>query len=274
MPCERCGAFACDACFGEEPDEHGVEPPVELELLCRACRERTGRGTVPWEDPRLSLPSRLGRTLQRLLGAPVSSFEAIGEGDLARAASFSIVTTLVGYGPVLALFGLGFVLIAAFGMPGFAPIPGAAGVGGWAIGVVIAIGAILPIFIVAFSLLTDLYFAVVFHVAALLLGGKGSFEGSLRGALYTSAARVILAPLAIFMFVPLLGPLISLAVRVGILVWCGFALSGTARRVHKLDGNAAALAGAAAPVSLLVLLVGLTVLGFALGMAAALGERF
>ena len=274
-PCDRCGAFACEACFGAQLDEDGLAslPDTERERLCQACRERTGRGEVPWEDPRLPVTSRLGRTLQRALAAPVATFEAIGEGDLGRAASFAIVTTAVGYGPFLALIGLGFVILAAFGMPGFAPI-GSGNAGAWGVGLLLGLGAILPIFVVAFSLFSDLYVAVVFHVAALLLGGKGTFEGSLRGALYTSAVRTVLAPLVIFMFVPLLGPIFNLAVRVGMLVWCGFALSGTARGVHRLDGNKAAVAGAAAPLSLALLFIALIVVAFGLGLAAALGGRF
>lgn len=267
LPCERCGAFACDECFEDVPGPHTPDGPRAEEQLCRSCRERTGRGTVPWEDLRLSLASRLGRTIARALAHPITTFEAIGEGDLARAASFSIVSTLAGYAPVLAFVALGFGLVMAF-MPGTTPVAD-----GLPIAILCGVLAILPAAIVAFSLFTDLLFAVIFHVAALLLGGRGGFEGSLRGALYTSAVRVVLAPLSIFMFVPLLGPLLSLAVRVGMLVWCGFALSGTARRVHRLDPNRAALAGAAAPLAIALLFVALMALAFVLGVTAALGER-
>ncbi len=266
-PCERCGAFACDACFDEEPLPDALDASSGEARLCRSCRERTGRGPVPWEDLRLSLGGRLGGTIARALLHPVATFEAIGEGDLGRAASFSIVATLTGYAPVLALVALGFGLVMAF-MPGTTPVAE-----GLPVAMLCGVLSILPAAIVAFSLFTDLVFAVVLHVTAVVLGGRGSFEGSLRGALYTSAVRVVLAPLSIFMFIPLLGPLLSLVVRVGMLVWCGFALAGTARRVHHLDPSRAALAGAAAPLAIALLFVVLMALVFVLGAATALGER-
>jgi hypothetical protein len=234
-PCERCGAFACDACFGLED-----ERPVTADRLCKSCRDHTGHGEVPWEDASLPFTTRLGQTLSRALSAPGKTFEAIGVGHLYHAGSFAIVTTLVGYAPMLALVGLGVILVAAFGS--------SLGLPGDTSEVVLGVLCLFPFLLVplilAVSLFVDLVFAVVFHLTALILGGQGSFESSLRGSLYASAIRVTLAPVSILGFVPIIGPLFSLAARTGMLIWTAFALAGTARRVHRLPPTQAMIAGA------------------------------
>jgi hypothetical protein len=263
-PCTRCGAFACEDCFG-------LTGPKALSVasLCRGCRERVGQGgEVPWEDLSLAFGNRLGQTLTRALTAPGPTFEAIGEGHLYHAGTFAFVTTLIGYAPIIALFGLAAMLVLLVGESlglesDVEPVVS---------GVLCFLPFLVPIFVLGISIVVDLFFAVVFHVTAKLLGGKGSFEGSLRGTLYTSAVRVVLAPLTIAGFIPLIGPLISLATRIGMLIWISLALGGTARRVHRLEPSSAMLAGAMPAIVIVALTIGLGILVLGLAMSDGLDD--
>jgi hypothetical protein len=261
-PCERCGAFACDVCFGLVGDE-----PVSADRLCKSCRDRVGHGHVAWEDPMLGFWARLFGTTRDALTEPTRTFRAIGDGSLGPAASYGLTTMLVGYGPLFALFMLAVAAIVFLGMGELADRAGVEEIG-WAL--VCVLPVVLPAMMVAFSFFCDLYFAVVFHVTAMLLGGKGSFESSLRASLYTGAVRMVLVVLGPFLFVPLFGSVLNLAYRIFALAWCSYALAGAAKRVHRLDDGPALVAGAAPAVSVVLLFVGIFTVAVVVGLSSVL----
>lgn len=263
-PCERCGAYACDECFGLEGDV-----VITADRLCKSCRDLTGHGTVPWENATLPFGARLTQTLQLTLRDPGRAFESIGDGPVYFAGTFAVTTTLLGYGPILVLMLLGVGLFAVLGSSFLHVDDG----GGSAVMAILCLFPfVFPPMILAVSFVVDLVFAIVFHVTAMMLGGKASFSASLRGTLYASAVRVLLAPISILGFVPLIGPLFSLAARIGMLVWVSLALAGTARRVHRLPPTPAMIAGAMPAIVLVLLTIAMAVGLVVLAMSGVLPD--
>lgn len=247
-PCERCGNFACEPCFGSIDSE-----------LCASCRARAA--PVPWEDPKRGFFDRFVATVQACLLEPRATFRSIGPGELGPSATFSLLALAVGYSPLLVCMPcLALVLgISLLDDPTFSGPFGELGPGVLA-GMVVA----MPVWTVIVHGMAVLFYLVVFHAAARLLGGTGTVSASLRAVLYTNAIQPINALLMLVAFIPFVGSLFQLAGLAFKLVWTGFALTGTAERVHGLTGERALLAahlpGAIAAllfVSAIVLSVGM-----------------
>ncbi len=256
-PCERCGNFACEDCFADPASE-----------VCKSCRERTGmEGTVPWEIPSRGVFDRLLATLQRALPEPRATFRAIGHGQLAPSFSFFVITLAIGYAPLLLclpLFGVGMGVFMS-SLPNMeADLPGGM------VGILCAMVGIMPIYMLVVHGLAALYYVVVFHGAAVLLGGRGSFSSSLRGVLYTGAIMPITAIGFVLGWIPLIGSLVQLVVIGTKLLWSGFALTGTAESVHGLKDEKALLAGHLPGALAVVFFIGLIAL--AVGMVLMTGR--
>jgi hypothetical protein len=251
-PCERCGNFTCEACFDDPASE-----------VCKSCRERTGLGGgVPWESPSLGFFDRLWGTMQRAITEPRATFRSIGSGPLPPSFTFFLATLALGYAPLLlclpiAGLGMGIWMESLPNMPSDVP-------GGSLAAMMCGMIAILPIYMLVVHALVVLYYLVVFHGTAILLGGYGSVSGSLRGILYTGAIMPLTAIGLVFGWIPLVGSLVQLVIMGTKMVWTGFALAGTAESVHGLKDERALLAGHLPGALAIVLFIGLFAL--AIGM--------
>lgn len=251
-PCERCGNYACEGCFDDPASE-----------VCKSCRERTGiGGGVPWEHPSLGFFDRLMGTMQRAITEPRATFRAIATGPLAPSFTFFLVTLALGYAPLLLCLpviglGMGLWMESLPNLPSDVP-------GGSLAAMFCAMVAIMPLYMLVVHGLVVLYYLVVFHGAAVLLGGHGSVSASLRGILYTGAIMPITAIAFVLGWIPLVGSLVQLATAGIKVVWTGFALAGTAESVHGLKDERALLAGHL-PGALAILLV-IAAFALAIGM--------
>jgi hypothetical protein len=247
-PCERCGNFACEPCFDDPASE-----------ICASCRDRTGAGRVAWEDRSKGWLERLTGTLSPAWLEPRSTFRNIGHGELGPALTFFMTTLGIGYAPMilcLPLIGVGMWAVLAERSAELGELAELGPV------MVVAWAVMLPLWVTAVHGLAVLYYLVVFHLTARLLGGQGSIGGSLRGVLYTGAVHPVNALVTVFAFVPLVGPLFNLLMQLVKLVWSGFALAGTAEGVHRLEGERALLAGHLPGALAILLFIGFFVVIF------------
>lgn len=243
-PCTRCGAFACEACFGT----------VESEL-CAACRSKAG--SVAWEDPSRGLIDRLWSTLTKMWQEPRATFRAVGKGDLVPPATFSLLTLAIGYSPlVLCLPFAGammFALVDTFPSGDLEP--------GMLAAVLGAMTVLMPVYLLVAHAIGVVYFWVTFHLGARLLGGHGDWGPSLRGVLYTSAVAPWNAVILVLAFIPLVGTFVNLGGQLAKLLWTGFALAGTAESVHGLKDDRATIAGFVPGILLVSLFLAMCLLG-------------
>jgi hypothetical protein len=59
----------------------------------------------------------------------------------------------------------------------------------------------------------------IYHLAALVLGGRGSYGGLFSGLAFAALPRIFLAPLAVIELLPVVGALLSGLGTFGIVVW-------------------------------------------------------
>lgn len=246
VACERCGNYACEACFS-----------IDNDRFCSTCADRVGM-VVPWENTNEEgLLRRILHTCTHLAQAPFERFGHIADGDLGRALSFTGAISLVTYGGALLLCGpfllLGLGFIAANDRSSDAP--GAI----IAVPIAIVLGLIGPFIVAASHMLANLIWGSIYHLAAKLAGGQASYTSSLRAAQYQS----ILVPADLLVSfvsnVPLIGPLISLGWLAAKNVLCIFAYAGHATNQHRLQGASAWIVAAVPTLLALTLFVGLVV---------------
>jgi len=222
VPCDSCGA-----CFNWHDAAPGETTP------CPSCGESVAvpldppPHPIPWEDGRLSVFKRWWRTFDRAIFSPVSFFRSIPyEGGHRKPLRFVVFYFILFWGlmavaiplymirsgrPDRAWFGIVFSLVMA-------PL---------ASGVVVAL----------------LYLqTAIDHVCLRILGGKGSFEATLRVVAYsypTTLARTI----------PVVGKFVHLAWSL-LCFTCGFA---AAHRISKTRAFIAGFLGTALAFGLFVL---------------------
>lgn len=230
-PCERCGAFACEECFGTSSEER-----------CAGCRVRVGE-TLAWERPDLGGPLlRAWETTKQLLPEPFRSFEGLREGrGVASAAAFASTTNVVSH--ALPLLLCSPCVLLGLGAIRYDDLP--RDIDRDAFVLLLLVGLVCAPFVAAlFALFGALLTAAVYHLAAVVAGGAASFGSSLRACLFLQ----VLAPIGVAAWtlgrIPLVGILITLAWWVGSLVWQTFALAGHAHGAHRIEGQRAWLVGA------------------------------
>lgn len=225
---------------------------------------------IAWESPERTFFDRLWSTVRDATIDPIATFRATGiPGSGGAALRFTLITSTIGYAPMLAFVPcLGILALTMASMimnaPGLPPA-----VRGLGTGAICGVIAVIPIFIVVFSLYVELSYAIAFHLLSLLAGGKGAFHASMRAMLYTSAIRFWLVPLLLVAPIPFIGFVIHWGGRFLMLVWSGFAVYGAAQGVHQLPQDRAVFVGVATPCVVLLL----SLLGFGgtmVGIAALL----
>jgi hypothetical protein len=156
--CERCGDFVCGECLGGA-------------AVCRVCKDRLGKPiSVPWEDPERRLAARYALTVLRGLFTPRALFKDGAERSPLPSFAFGIPGGILGC--------LVFSLYSA------ETLLGGVAKATTHEGVVLEMFAGLTLSAGALLVVT----AIVQHALCRILGGKGSFETSLRVAFYTAGS--------------------------------------------------------------------------------------
>jgi hypothetical protein len=209
---------------------------------------------LAWESPERSFFDRLWSTVRDATIDPVATFRATGiPGSGGAALRFTLITSAIGYLPLLMFVPcIGVVMLSmASVIMNMPEIPAA--VRGIGAGAMCGVIASIPIFVVVFSLYVELLYALVFHLLALLAGGKGSFGASTRAMLYTGAIRFWLFVPLLLGIIPFVGFILHWGCRLAMLVWSGFAVYGAAEGVHQLPQDRAIFVGIATPFLVLLL---------------------
>lgn len=258
-PCERCGNFACEACFDRED-----------ETLCATCRERVGEG-IAWEREDLGGPStRLWETVKQVLPAPYTSFERLGEGaGLTTSIYFAFLINVASYGAPF-LVCAPCILLALGSVGTNDEIPGTP-----RSAIVLATCVVtfaIPFLIAVFGLVGSTLQACVYHLAARVAGGTASFVSSLRACLYLQVTAPIGAVVWLLGRIPLVGLLLTLLWYATSLVWQTFALAGHAKGMHRIDAHRAWLVAAVPALALIAAFVAAFVLFFSLIFALIAGD--
>jgi hypothetical protein len=252
-PCARCGGYACEACF-VSPDE----------TLCESCRARVGAG-IAWErDPSRGVLERLWATLTETLPSPYTTFEGLRDGSFTSALLFAAIVNVVSYGAPMLLCAPCMLGAFAF-LPGDDEVPRS-----WMLGIAVGMVVLAPPLAAATQIAASLALGLVYHVSALVAGGRGSLRASLRAMLFTHVLSPISAVAWLLGRIPILGFVISLASYVGNSIWQTFALAGHARGAHGIDDWRAWLV-AATPI---LVGVGVVVALVALVVVIALADGF
>ncbi len=251
-PCERCGSYACEPCF-ERDDE----------ALCAACRERVGE-TVAWERDELGGSfERMSQTVKQLVPAPYRSFERLGEGNgFWSAVGFAVFVNFVSFGMPMLLCSPCLVL----GL-GAMPTDGRDGGGAVLFGTACGFMIGFPLGAAAFAVIGAGINAVLYHLAARVAGGVGTFTSSVRACLFLHALAPISSLVWILGRVPLVGIAFTLAWYLAALVWQTFALAGHAKGIHRIDSQRAWLVAAVPALALVASTVAIVVLFFGLILA-------
>jgi hypothetical protein len=223
---------------------------------------------IAWEDSTLTRVVGLWRTVWSATTDPVGTFGRLGpDGHPREALLFSLVTSVIGWSPTLALMpclGL-FPLLFSRVMP--------EGVRAIGTGALCALAAIMPFVIVLGSVAVELVHGLVFHGLARMVGGVGSLSASMRAMLYTGAIRFWLWAAAALSILPFLAALAQSATRLAFVLWSGFACYGAARSVHGLADDRATLVAILTPL-LSVLVVGVATAALVLAVLTVFAGSF
>jgi len=247
--CTRCGNFACHACLGD-----GGGPGFGR---CAACREREGVGRMPWEGEG-SILQRYGGTCRVAITEPRVTFGGMRSASPGSAVRFALISSVLGFAPLLLLVPLVLLYIASRATDSGAPD---------------AMGMLaIPCAIAFYPAMSFLYFSsigVMFHGLARLAGGRGSFADSMRAGWYSSAWEPISALSMALYCIPLLGLLVVVGASGASAIWRTIGLRAFAERRHGLSP------GRALAVSVLTAGFWLTcsITGFALVVGFALYQR-
>lgn len=261
-PCARCGAFACDACFASG----GYSGTARA--TCAACRARTGADQIAWEREGRGFFDRLTETTKTLFQDPREAFRGVGDGPILPPLIYALIMAFIGWVPLFVCIPIILLgVFAAFGGIGEDLTQIFSGEVGAAMCILTVALPLYPLFIQA---LAAGYFFTLFHLTALLAGGRGTATASLRGVLYTSAVLPVNIAIFLFAFIPFVGPVFNLSGQVFKLVWTGWALSGVAESAHGLPSDRATLVGQAPGAALAMAAVSAFVLLVALALSGAL----
>jgi phage FluMu protein Com len=233
--CARCRMPLCENCVIE----------LQNEKLCNRCKNRVlgelrgdympgepigfGRPGLPWEQSGRSFPGNMVETVIKVLFSPGRAFESMRlRGGYGRPLLYNWLLTVIG-----ALMSVVWVLLIFSSLqtefPGFPEGATEAVAGGM-------IGAF--VFALVFALIIPFITAAIFHVSLLLVGGaKQDYECTFRVAAYAGGSMTVLNLLP-FGWIPILGPLWSLAVLIWVIIVTITGLS----RAHGITGGRAALA--------------------------------
>jgi hypothetical protein len=241
--CLGCGQFLCGPCARE------------AETRCARCRG--GAHPVPWEDPKLGAPGAFVRTLLALARAPTFFAQLPSTGGLRAPLTFAATAVTLA-----ALVGAGFAFLSAQAtaatlaglqeqMQAYPPE-----LRGAAMPMLEAFERLVPVIPrleLAYALMQPilaplelLVMAALTHGVARLLGGRGSFEATVRAMAYAAGGQMLAV-------MPIFGNTIAPLARL-LLVGVGL------HRAHGVSaGRAFALAVWWIPVALLLgaVLVGL-----------------
>lgn len=261
--CARCGNFVCPLCLDEESALPGH---------CEDCREREGGGRILWErTDEGSWFSRWWRTCRDVILHPTRTFEEARPGSVGAAAMFTVTTG--GFLGVCAALLIGCLVGAVFlfmGAEGSLPGSGLAAQDG-AIGALVIVCVVFGYVLIIPAVLVVMSFirGTVFHLAALAMGGEGSYRDSLWSSFYLHGVYVLQLPLGVIQQVPLIGPMIALLALLAYEVYFSLQFTTVAHRYHRLEGGRATFAGWSVFLFAIVMGCGLCVLFFAL--AATMG---
>jgi hypothetical protein len=235
VACRTCKRPACTYCLDGGPAD-----------ICEACSSLDEQhGSIALERSDLGWHLRIARTFRQVLAESGVTLAALGPGHVGPAIAWGalcwsaasalsllclspfIALTSVGYGASLPI---GDVRPSAFafvccGGPHLQSF----------VGVVATIGS-----------------ALVFHLAALVVGGTGSFSAAIRSTGYAQAVVLVWAPLTICMIIPQLGFIVLSLGFLAQLLWGASVLVTVAQSQYGLTGGRAIFAGTV-PAGLLVL---------------------
>lgn len=234
--CRGCALFLCEACAEPEP---------------RCLRCRSGGHPVPWEDATLGTPVALGRTLKALSGAGRFFDQVPWSGGLRAPLTFAALTATLGalgaglFTALGALAGGGLLQQLEGSLAPLATTPDARQALDMLLQVMRNLQATqlrFAVLQVAWTpLLVPLQLMILgalTHGLARLLGGRGSFEATVRAMGYAQGGQVLHA-------IPMAGGTLAALL---VLVLTGVGL----RRAHGVSpGRAAVLALWPIPAALL-----------------------
>lgn len=187
--CSRCGTFYCAACL----------TPRGADWLCASCLERFG--ALPWDErEQLGTWRAWWRTSIAMISSPTATLQAAKpDAPLGSSLLFSFVSTLVGYGPTMGLYG--FALIPAVLLMGKDAAKVDPKVGLVGAGVLALYVAMLMVFQVAAIFL----WAGLDHLMLLMLGAQPkTFATSVRANALSMAPYLLgLVPVCSFYVFPI-----------------------------------------------------------------------
>lgn len=235
---------------------------------------------TPWEEDDRPFVDRTWATIWGATSDPVGTFTRIGaadgDRDLSAGVRFALLATAIGWAPFV-VFTPCLALVPFFAgsaLPERIRVLGT--------GLLCGIVGASPFVVLLSSVAVELVHAAIFHALARLLGGVGDFRRSLHAMLYTSAVRVWLLPAFFLGFVPVISGMVHVGVRMGFVLWAGFACYGAARGAHGLDDQRSVVVGILTPllavaiVSFCMAAVGVAILVTVVGTTVGLHdlERF
>jgi len=264
--CARCGNFVCPLCLDEDSALPGH---------CEDCREREGGGRILWErTDEGSWFSRWWRTTRDVILQPTRTFEEARPGSLGAAAMYLATTGgLMGAVAALLVGCLLGVVVLLMGADGGLPGDLDGGEAG-AVGLLVVVCVVASYVFIIPAVLVVMAFVrgTVFHVAALAMGGQGSYGDSLWAAFYLHGVYVLQIPLAVIQQVPFIGPMIALLALLAYEVFFSLQLTTAANRYHQLEGGRATFAGWAVFLFAVVMGCGVCVLFVALASTMGMNQ--
>jgi hypothetical protein len=240
--CRRCGAFMCGACAQVMKDGR----------YCPDCAPFIGGGSgVPWERDRAmaGMASAFWQTMKKVLFEPTAFFTDMPlEGGLEGPLGFCVLGS--------SIFGLlgQMMMFAMLGALGFAT--GGARGGGAMMGQM-GVNMVCSVFMIPImSAIMAFVGAALFHVGAMILGGKGSFEATFRMNSYAMGSTAILQLIPI--------PYLNLIWHCAVM-YVGFKVC------HRMSGGSAAVAGFW-PFVLFLCCIGVVIAAFGAAIWAAIQQ--
>jgi len=227
VECKKCKTPACAYCLDDGPGD-----------VCEACfATDQKRGLIAFERADLGWPARVGRTFRQVLRETGETFSELGDGDLglglAWAAMCWALTSVLSFlviSPFVLLMSTGFstsLPIGAMSAPIFAVLCCGGPLIQALVGITAAFGA-----------------AAVFHLTAVVMGGKAGFATALRATSYAQAVVLVWGPLTLAMLLPQLGLIVICLGMIAQLAWGTSILITVARSQYELRGGRAVFAGA------------------------------
>ena len=233
--CPHCGSFACGDCTVDT---------LWGDVMCEEC-QRYGRVQypLPWEFS--VSPISFVHTAYLVFAETTSLFGALPSGRVRRAAGFALTVALLTAAAGSATQWLFTQRHWAASTPSLIDT--------------LAFGALREIIASLFSVLLS---ALVFHGAALALGGRAPLASAVRGVCYVSAVDLLRTTGAIADTI-FGGGTFSILLGLVALFFVGWALSLLAEQRYGLP-RVRAIAAACAPLALFMLLVALLLVASAL----------